>query len=95
VRVNTISAGPYASRAANVTGAIAAIVNFYEQNAPTPAQLTPENVAHSAVFLASPFASAITGTTLYVDNGYHAMGKAMGDGDLEWVMKAGDVPREG
>jgi len=62
VRVKHISAGPYASRAANVTGAIAAIVNFYEQNAPTPAQLTPENVAHSAVFLASPFASAITGT---------------------------------
>jgi enoyl-[acyl-carrier-protein] reductase (NADH) len=47
------------------------------------------------VFLSSPFASAITGTTLYVDNGYHAMGKALGDGDLDWVMKAGDVPREG
>jgi len=30
-----------------------------------------------------------------VDNGYHVMGKAMGDGDLDWVMKAGDVPREG
>jgi enoyl-[acyl-carrier protein] reductase I len=95
VRVNTISAGPYASRAANVTGAIAAIVNFYEQHAPIPARLTPEDVANSAVFLSSPRASAITGTTLYVDNGYHAMGKALGEGDLDWVMKAGDVPRQG
>ncbi len=95
VRVNTISAGPYASRAANVTGAIAAIVNFYEQHSPLPVRLTPENVAHSTVFLASPYASAITGTTLYVDNGFHAMGKALGEGDLDWVMKAGDVPREG
>ena len=77
VRVNTISAGPYASRAANVTGAIAAIVNFYEKNSPLPVRLTPENVAHSSVFLSSPFASAITGTTLYVDNGYHAMGKSV------------------
>jgi enoyl-[acyl-carrier protein] reductase I len=95
VRVNAISAGPYASRAANVTGAIDAIVKFYETNSPTPAMLTPQDVAHSTVFLSSHFASAITGTTLYVDNGYHAMGKAMGDGDLDWVMKAGDVPRQG
>lgn len=95
VRVNTISAGPYASRAANVTGAISAIVGFYAKNSPQPVQLTPENVAHSSVFLCSPFASAITGTTLYVDNGFHAMGKALGDGDLDWVLKAGDVPSEG
>ena len=95
VRVNTISAGPYASRAANVTGAIAEIVNFYEKNSPRPAQLTPQDVASSAVFLSSAHASAITGTTLYVDNGYHAMGKGLGEDDLEWVMKAGDLPRKG
>lgn len=95
VRVNTISAGPYASRAANVTGAIAPIVAFYEQHSPRPARLTPEDVAFSSVFLSSPYAAAITGTTLYVDNGFHAMGKALGEGDLDWVMKAGDVPREG
>jgi enoyl-[acyl-carrier protein] reductase I len=95
VRVNTISAGPYASRAANVTGAIAEIVNFYSKNSPRPAQLTPEDVANATVFLSSTQATAITGTTLYVDNGFHAMGKALGEDDLEWVMKAGDVPRKG
>lgn len=95
VRINTISAGPYASRAANVTGAIANIVNFYKQHSPRPEQLTPEDVANTTVFLSSSLASAITGSTIYVDNGYHAMGKGLGDGDLDWVMKAGDVPREG
>ena len=95
VRVNTISAGAYASRAASVTGAISTIVNYYQKNSPLPEMLAPENVAHSTVFLSSPYASAITGTTLYVDNGFHAMGKALGEGDLDWVLKAGDVPREG
>ena len=28
----------------------------------------------AAAFLSSPLASGITGTTLYVDKGYHAMG---------------------
>lgn len=95
VRINTISAGPYASRAASVTGAINTIVNFYTQNSPQPAELTPQDVANSAVFLCSPRASAITGTILYVDNGFHVMGKGLGEGDVEWVLKAGDVPRPG
>jgi enoyl-[acyl-carrier protein] reductase I len=95
VRINTISAGPYASRAASVTGAINTIVNFYTQNSPRPAELTPLDVANAAIFLSSPQASAITGTTLYVDNGFHVMGKALGEGDVDWVMKAGDVPRPG
>jgi hypothetical protein len=38
----------------------------------------------------SLFASAITGTTLYVDNGFHAMGKAMGEGDVDWVLEIVD-----
>ncbi len=95
VRVNTISAGPYASRAANVTGAIAAIVNFYEAHSPRPERLSPEDVAHSSVFLCSAQASAITGTTLYVDNGFHAMGKALGEGDLDWLLKANDAAPQG
>jgi enoyl-[acyl-carrier protein] reductase I len=95
VRVNTISAGPYASRAASVTGAIGAIVDYYAAHAPIGERLTPEEVAHAAVYLSSRFASAITGTTLYVDKGFHAMGKALGDGDLDWVLKGGDAPRDG
>lgn len=76
IRVNTISAGPYASRAASVTGIIHDIIDYYSRNAPLTEQLSPEEVANSAAFLCSPLASGITGTTLYVDKGYHAMGKA-------------------
>ena len=31
-------------------------------------------VGHVAAFLCSPLASGITGATVYVDKGYHAMG---------------------
>ena len=33
----------------------------------------------TAAFLASPLASGITGTVVYVDKGYHAMGMASPD----------------
>ncbi|HEU4581631.1 MAG TPA: enoyl-[acyl-carrier-protein] reductase [Polyangiaceae bacterium] len=79
LRVNTISAGPVATRAASVTGVINEIVDYYAANAPLPEQLTTNEVASVAAFLASPLASAVTGTTLYVDKGFHAMGKALGD----------------
>ncbi|HET9959282.1 MAG TPA: enoyl-[acyl-carrier-protein] reductase [Polyangiaceae bacterium] len=75
VRVNTISAGPYASRAANVTGIIQNVIAYYEKNAPLTEKLTPREVANAVAFLVSPLATGITGTTLYVDKGYHAMGK--------------------
>lgn len=77
IRVNTISAGPFASRAASVTGIIDDVVEYYAENAPITEKLTPAEVANAAVFLSSPLASGITGATVYVDKGYHAMGKAL------------------
>ena len=79
LRINTISAGPVATRAASVTGVINEIVDYYAANAPLPEQLTTNEVAAVAAFLSSPLASAVTGTTMYVDKGFHAMGKALGD----------------
>ena len=76
-RVNTISAGPYASRAASVTGIIQEIIEYYSRNSPLPEALAPEEVGNVAAFLASPLASGITGATVYVDKGYHVMGKAV------------------
>jgi enoyl-[acyl-carrier protein] reductase I len=75
IRINTISAGPYASRAASVTGIIDDVVAYYERNAPLQQKLDTVEVANVAAFLSSPLASGITGTLLYVDKGYHAMGK--------------------
>jgi enoyl-[acyl-carrier protein] reductase I len=75
VRVNTISAGPFASRAASVTGIIDEVIEYYSKHAPLTEKLMPAEVATVAAFLASPLATGITGSTVYVDKGYHAMGK--------------------
>jgi enoyl-[acyl-carrier protein] reductase I len=77
VRVNTVSAGPYASRAASAIGIIDAMVKYCETNTPLPQALEAREVGTATAFLCSPLASGITGTTLYVDKGYHAMGMAV------------------
>jgi enoyl-[acyl-carrier protein] reductase I len=74
IRVNTISAGPLASRAAKAIGTIERMVEYYEQNAALPEANTADEVGWAAAFLCSPLASGITGETLHVDKGYHAMG---------------------
>lgn len=76
VRVNTISAGPWASRAASAIGFIHMMIEYCSANAPLERKLQADDVGNAAAFLLSPLAAGITGTTLYVDNGYHAMGMA-------------------
>ena len=76
-RVNVISAGPFASRAASAIGFIDQMVDYAKRNAPIPEPITAEEVAATAAFLCSPLASGITGTTVYVDKGVHAMGLAV------------------
>jgi enoyl-[acyl-carrier protein] reductase I len=82
LRVNTISAGPLASRAASAIGKIEKMVDYYAANAPLTQPLTAREVGTTAAFLASPLASGITGATIYVDKGYHAMGVAVTAGDI-------------
>ena len=77
VRVNTISAGPYASRAASAIGFIDEMVKYYAQNAPLPQELSAAEVGNAAAFLCSPLGSGITATTVYVDKGYHSMGRTI------------------
>ena len=77
-RINTISAGPLASRAASAIGIIERMVEYCKLNSPLTRDLVPMDVGTTAAFLASPLASGITGSTVYVDNGYHAMGMAPG-----------------
>ena len=77
IRVNTISAGPLASRAASAIGIISRMIEYVSKNAPLQEPLTAEEVGMTAAFLASPLASGITGATVYVDKGHHAMGMAV------------------
>ncbi|HEY8040075.1 MAG TPA: enoyl-[acyl-carrier-protein] reductase [Polyangiaceae bacterium] len=92
-RVNCISAGPLASRAASAIGRdpeagdvpgtvkgkpfIEQMVDYAKANSPLPEALRAREVGDTAAFLCSPLASGITGCVLHVDKGYHAMGKAV------------------
>ena len=77
VRVNVISAGPLASRAASAIGIIEKMVEYCAGNSPLTEPLQAEEVGNVAAFLSSPLATGITGTVVYVDKGYHSMGMAL------------------
>ena len=79
VRVNAISAGPWASRAASAIGFIDMMIKYAAANSPLARPIDAADVGHTAAFLCSPLASAITGSVVYVDNGFHAMGMAVQD----------------
>jgi len=80
VRVNAISAGPWASRAATAIGFIQTMISYTSANSPLPRSIEATDVGGTAAFLLSPLARAITGSVVYVDNGYHAMGMAVPEG---------------
>lgn len=84
IRVNTISAGPLASRAARAIGGakvaksfIHYAMDYSKANAPISRDLLAEDVGATAAFLLSPLAKAVTGSTMYVDNGLNVMGMAL------------------
>jgi enoyl-[acyl-carrier protein] reductase I len=77
LRVNAISAGPWASRAASAIGIINKMVDYCAANSPLTEPLRAEEVGSAAAFLSSSLASGITGTIVYVDKGYHSMGIAI------------------
>jgi enoyl-[acyl-carrier protein] reductase I len=85
-RVNVISAGPFASRAASAIGFIDQMVDYTKRNSPLPEPITAREVGTTAAFLCSPLASGITGATMYVDKGFHAMGIAV---DREFPAQSG------
>jgi enoyl-[acyl-carrier protein] reductase I len=74
IRVNTISAGPLASRAASAIGRIGEMIEHAKARSPLPEAVSAEEVAHAAAFLTSRLSTGITGATLYVDKGYNTMG---------------------
>ena len=77
IRVNTISAGPLGSRAARSIGFIDKMIDYSHSNAPLKKALTAEEIGNTAAFLLSPLASAITGATIFADNGLNSMGVSL------------------
>ncbi|RYG65813.1 enoyl-[acyl-carrier-protein] reductase [archaeon] len=96
IRVNTISAGPLASRAAKAIGGagkektfIDYAIDYSKANAPLAQDLYSDDVGSTAAFLLSPLARAVTGVTMYVDNGLFAMGMAL---DSQAMAPASNPP---
>lgn len=91
IRVNTISAGPLKSRAASAIGGdgektfIERAIDYSETNSALGAPLYAENVGKSALCLLSDLTDGVTGTTLYVDNGLHAMGQSLDSPAFEGI----------
>lgn len=90
VRVNTVSAGPLKSRAASAIGKepgkktfIEYAIDYSQNNAPLAQDLYSDDVGASALFLCSNMARTVTGVTLYVDNGLHAMGMSLDSKSME------------
>ncbi|HMI99059.1 MAG TPA: enoyl-ACP reductase [Gaiellaceae bacterium] len=74
VRVNAISAGPVRTLAARSIAGFPTMEAIVEERAPLHRHIDADDVGAAAAYLLSDEADNVTGTTLYVDSGYHAMG---------------------
>jgi enoyl-[acyl-carrier protein] reductase I len=74
VRVNAISAGPVRTLAARSIAGFPTMEAIVEARAPLHRHVDADDVGAAAAYLLSDDARNVTGTTLYVDSGYHAMG---------------------
>jgi enoyl-[acyl-carrier protein] reductase I len=74
IRVNAISAGPVRTLAARSIAGFPTMEAIVEERSPLHRRIEADDVGAAAAFLLSDAASNVTGTTLYVDSGYHAMG---------------------
>jgi len=74
IRVNAISAGPIKTLAGRGIAGLGEMLKAHATRAPLQRNVDVDEVAATAVFLASRGAAGITGETIYVDCGYNIMG---------------------
>jgi enoyl-[acyl-carrier protein] reductase I len=74
IRVNAISAGPVRTLAARSIAGFPTMEAIVEERSPLRRPIDADDVGAAAAYLLSDDAKNVTGTTLYVDSGYHAMG---------------------
>jgi enoyl-[acyl-carrier protein] reductase I len=74
IRVNAISAGPVRTLAARSIAGFPTMESIVEERSPLRRPIDADDVGAAAGYLLSDDARNVTGTTLYVDSGYHSMG---------------------
>ena len=73
IRVNAVSAGPIKTLAAAGINGFNKILDVYQERSPIKDNISTEDVAKVVYFLLSDYSSAVTGQTIYVDNGFNIM----------------------
>ena len=73
IRVNALSPGPIATRAASGIDHFDALIDDARERAPEQRLVTLEEVGAMAACLVSGFAQSVTGNVAFVDAGYHVM----------------------
>jgi enoyl-[acyl-carrier protein] reductase I len=74
IRVNAISAGPVRTLAARSIAGFPTMEAIVEERSPLHRHIEADDVGAAGAFLLSDEARNVSGTILYVDSGYHAMG---------------------
>ena len=74
IRVNAVSAGPVRTLAARSIAGFTTMEDIVEERSPLHRHVTAEDVGAAGAYLLGDGAVNVTGTTLYVDSGFHAMG---------------------
>src|ERR687897_1438700 len=74
IRVNAVSAGPVRTLAARSIAGFPTMEAIVEERSPLHRHIDADDVGAAAAYLLSEDARNVTGTTLYVDSGFHAMG---------------------
>ena len=74
IRVNAVSAGPVRTLAARSIAGFPTMESIVEERAPLRRNIDAADVGSAGAYLLSDDAASVTGTILYVDAGYHAMG---------------------
>jgi enoyl-[acyl-carrier protein] reductase I len=74
IRVNAISAGPISTASSRQVKDFKSMIGKVATAAPLRRSITADDVANTAVYLASDLSRAVTADVHFVDSGYHAMG---------------------
>ena len=73
IRVNAVSAGPLRTLAASGIAGFNQILDVAAERSPLKRNATQDDVADATVFLVSDMSRSVTGTTMFVDCGFHIM----------------------
>lgn len=77
IRVNGISAGPIKTASSRQVKGLSLMIEKVGQASPLRRNVTPDDVAKTAVYLASDLSAVITSDVHFVDAGFHSMGMTL------------------